>query len=226
MSPSTEATLAEIARPALKDVVSQRIVDAILAGELKSGQRITELGLAKSLAVAQATVREAFVSLEHRGFLERRGSRATHVTQLTREDVEDIYAIRNRLEILVIELVTVAAAPDLGEVQKALQEMEVCALAADLHAFYRADLKFHQGLAGATGNRHLCQVLDVLLVKLFAFDTIQHELPRARDLKDVAGEHRRLFELIKRRDGNLAKTFMEEAMQKARTDDMALAGNK
>jgi DNA-binding GntR family transcriptional regulator len=220
----TGSSLMEIARPPLKDVVFDRIMEAILAGEFKAGQRITELGIAKRLGVAQATVREAFVALEHHGFLQRRGSRATHVTQLTPEDVRAIYVIRNRLEMLVVELITSREELELSDIERALAKMATAAARKDLQGFYRADLSFHQAMAGATANRHLCEVLDVLLVKLFAFDAIQQECPPSRDLEVLVAEHRHLLDLLRSRDADGARAFMEEAMQKARNDDLSLAG--
>src|SRR5579862_6375689 len=117
-----EGRLAVIERPGLKDLVIKEIREAIMAGDLEPGQRLTESGLAKKLRVSQATVREAFIELENLGFVEKPGPRKTCVAIQTRRDTEEIYAIRIPLEKLVIDYL-VNEGPNLEEADAACQRM-------------------------------------------------------------------------------------------------------
>src|ERR1039458_9740232 len=84
---ATEAPqgLRVIRRVSLKEMAIQHIREAIEHGELKAGEVLTELGLAKKLGVGQPTIREALLELEFYGFIERTGPRKTRVTMLTRQ---------------------------------------------------------------------------------------------------------------------------------------------
>src|SRR5215475_1672945 len=111
------SALGVIPRMSLKDTAVERICEAIERGELKPGEQITELGLAKKLGVAQPTIREALLELEFAGFVEPMGPRKTRVTVLTRAAIDDIYLVRTRLETLAVELIAAQPAADLEPVR-------------------------------------------------------------------------------------------------------------
>ena len=71
------SSLRAIRRVSLKDTAVQRICQAIERGELKAGEPVTELGLARKLGVGQPTIREALLELEFIGFVEQAGTRKT-----------------------------------------------------------------------------------------------------------------------------------------------------
>jgi len=64
------SNLRTIPRVSLKEAAVQQICQAIEGGELKSGETLTELGLARKLGVAQPTIREALLELEFIGYVE------------------------------------------------------------------------------------------------------------------------------------------------------------
>src|SRR5262245_22181339 len=120
-SAESGVALGVIPRVSLKDTAVQRICEAIEGGELKPGEQITELGLAKKLGVAQPTIREALLELEFAGFVEPMGPRKTRVTVLSRAAIDDIYLVRTRLEALAVELIASQPAANLAA---ALSELE------------------------------------------------------------------------------------------------------
>jgi DNA-binding GntR family transcriptional regulator len=70
--------------------IVEHLFDAIRQGELKPGDRIGEVNLARQLGVGQSTLREALQELEHQGLVTKHENRATFVSTLTTKDVEDI----------------------------------------------------------------------------------------------------------------------------------------
>jgi DNA-binding GntR family transcriptional regulator len=194
-----------------------------MAGELKPGQRLTEADLGKRLGVSQATVREALIDLEHRGFVERPGPRKTRVTVQTRRDTEEIYAIRVPLEQLAIDCL---AKKDLNleEVQKAGQRMLEAAVAGSLPDFLVADLSFHEALWKAADNSHLEEILGRLVGRGFAFSliTARQRHPSVEKLKVLGELHMRIIELI--RDGQIdkAKEVLELSMDRTWMDEVNL----
>src|SRR5580658_8715603 len=82
----------------LRVQVADFLRDLILSGKLKPGQKVVERGLAKSLGVGQATVREALQILEHEGLIFKKANTASFVTQLSAERVAEIVEIRLDLE--------------------------------------------------------------------------------------------------------------------------------
>ena len=107
-------TLAGIERRSLRQIIVERIKEALTASELQPGQWITELGLAQRFGVGQNTVREALIELEHGGFVERVSPHKTRITTLTRRDTNEIYAVRLPLEQLVLDHIAAGKGSGLG----------------------------------------------------------------------------------------------------------------
>ena len=218
-SSESSSALGVIPRMSLKDTAVQRICDAIERGELKSGEQITELGLAKTLGVAQPTIREALLELEFAGFVESLGPRKTRVTVLTREAIDDIYLVRTRLEALAVELIITRPEPNLRPVWAAVEAMEAAARKRMHHEFWHADLAFHRALWLCSGSESLRLSLERLVPKLFAFAVIRQAQPSSKKLLDIARSHRRLLELIEARDVAAARHTMVASMENARKED-------
>lgn len=211
-------------RPTLRETVISQIREAIACGELKAGERVTELGLAKSLGVAQATIREAFIELESQGFLERTGARVTCVSALTKEQISEIHLVRSRLEALVVEVLTGMAHKKLTVVLEACAGMRNSALENDQTNFYHHDLMFHRGLWLATGNRCLAATLELLTAKLFAFGLARRAEQTRDRLIATAEEHQQLLSLISSNQRSAALELLGNSLKRAWTEDLQIPG--
>jgi DNA-binding GntR family transcriptional regulator len=213
------SSLRAIRRVSVKDTAVQRICDAIELGELKAGDPLTELGLARQLGVGQPTIREALLELEHIGFVERISPRKTRVTLLTRRVIDEIYVVRERLETLAAELAAQRESLDLRDCYAAVERMEAAAAQPAPPDFYRADLAFHRALWRCAGNECLESSLERLVPKLFAFGIIQHAQPVAEEFVRTAKAHRQLLDLIAAREVRAAGAVMEQCIRKGWLED-------
>ena len=222
---ATEASqgLRVIRRVSLKEMAIQHIREAIEHGELKAGEVLTELGLAKKLGVGQPTIREALLELEFYGFIERTGPRKTRVTMLTRQMINDIYLVRSRLEVLAVELVNQQTAPDLSECWNQVRQMEKTAAVGRPIEFNQADLAFHRSLWKEARNESLRNCLEQIVPKMMTFSIIQHVRPPAEKLSVIASSHRQLLELIEGKDFEASRKWMEQSMENAWMDDAQIA---
>src|SRR5579862_2481841 len=121
------SSLRTIRRVSLKDTAVQQICQAIERGELKAGEPVTELGLARKLGIGQPTIREALLELEFIGFVEQVGARKTRVTLLTRRMIDEIYLVRTCLEALAVEIVAGQKDADITSCWRQLERMEEAA---------------------------------------------------------------------------------------------------
>jgi DNA-binding GntR family transcriptional regulator len=71
----------------------------IAAGELPTGSALSELALAKGLGSSLTPIREAIGQLVAEGFLEQTPNRGAVVVQLTRQDIVELYELREALEV-------------------------------------------------------------------------------------------------------------------------------
>jgi DNA-binding GntR family transcriptional regulator len=220
--PTRASNLRTIPRVSLKDTAVQQICQAIECGELKSGEMLTELGLARKLGVAQPTIREALLELEFIGYVERTATRKARVTQLTRRSIENIYLVRTRLETLAVELIAAQAARQLVACEKPLQAMESAAQHGDFREFCHADLKFHRALWSSSQNECIESSLERIVPKLFAFAVIRHSNPNVEQLIETCGLHRRLLDALLQGKALQARQLMELSMEQAWLDDAQL----
>lgn len=187
-----------IQKEVLRDKIGDVLKGWILDGTLKPGERIVELTLARQLDVSRAPLREALWLLARQGLVHIRAHHGAYVTQLSEQDIREIFEIREILE-------TRAALKIRGRLslsvkallQDALTELETACEARDIRRFSAADLKFHKTLWELAGNRHLQDILHDLSTRFFGYELIR-DLPHAAKFRfDVmADEHRKLVKLI------------------------------
>jgi len=87
----------------LADSAFGRIHHAILAGELKPGQRLVLEEVAQQLDLSPMPVREALRRLDAEGLVEHIAHRGARVTELSLEDLREVYDARVALEMLAMQ---------------------------------------------------------------------------------------------------------------------------
>jgi len=174
---------------------------AITSGDLKPGDRIVELQLAKQLGVGNTAVREALFELEGAGLVTRIPHKGSFITKMTFQDARDIFRVRTELESLAVELaVEHASSTDLDMLQGFVDAMKAAAETSDIERFYQNDLEFHRALWQLSRNRYLASSLETLVVPLFAFFLIRTRMDYRIDLLGRAQRHHQLLDSIKKRD--------------------------
>lgn len=98
-------SLAKIEQPpaTLRDIVQDRIRDAIIEGILPPGQRLVERPLCEQLGVSRTVIRETIRFLEAEGLVDTSSGRGPRVAMMTRDDARQIYEIRRVLETAAAE---------------------------------------------------------------------------------------------------------------------------
>ena len=89
----------------LEEKVYLSLEDAILSGEYRRGDALTEMSLCKRLGVSRTPVRSALHRLSEEGLIEISPNRGAVVVCMNNEDLADIYKIRMRLEGLASAMV-------------------------------------------------------------------------------------------------------------------------
>lgn len=200
--------------------IAANIRARILRGELRPGERLVEQQLAKALGVGQNAVREALFDLAHHGFVRRVVNRGTYVTSLTFEEASKLAEVRGALEALAIDLVRRRAAGepiDWVPLENLLEEMRQAAHAGDREAFYGADLSWHRELWRLAGNEHLYQLLEQVVVPLFAFFIMLYMRRdnAAESFLEAVDAHRKVLDGLKATGGDAAVGAMRELVDLA-----------
>ena len=143
--------------------------EAIVSGTLKPGEPIVEGKIAQQFGVGQGLIREALIDLEHQGFVQRTPFSGTQVSQLSLEDVHQIFDIRIELEPLAFSLAGHRATPQqIEELQDLAAQVKQGASPQELDTLFANQLVFRKKIWELSGNRYLQQALERVVIPLFA----------------------------------------------------------
>jgi len=162
------SSLQPVRAESLSAQVAESIREAIFSGELKPGQVLRELGLAKNMNVSQATVREALSHLEHYGLVVRTPNRSTSVTSLSHEEIQNRAGVWLTLETNIWD--QPSSAP-----QELLMDLASIVSGMENGGMESAARRFHARVWESTGNIVLVRILDQLTTPLFAFCRVDSE---------------------------------------------------
>lgn len=183
----------------LRDVVFNTLRQAILKGELKPGERLMEIQLAKKLGVSRTPVREAIRKLELEGLVLMIPRKGAEVAEITRQDLEDVLEVRAALEELAVkDACSHITNEQLEELKRAAEEFKKALQGDDLIACVQTDMNFHEVIYGATNNKRLMQILNNLREQMYRY--------RLEYLKDksthkmLVDEHDAIRKALKKHD--------------------------
>jgi GntR family transcriptional repressor for pyruvate dehydrogenase complex len=84
----------------------------------------------------------------------------------------------------------------------------------DPAAFLLHDVRFHRAVAAGCGNRVLAALMEMVAAQFY--ELRKETVERARNLRDSAEMHRRIFRAIRARDADAARVAMTEHLLHAR----------
>lgn len=194
-----------LARRALYEDVAERLRQQIFARELEPGSWIDEQKLCAEYGISRTPLREALKVLAVEGLVTMKLRRGAYVTEMSREDVAQVYHLLALLE-----------SDAAGEVARQASDAQLQALDA-LHqrlekqqrqrdAFFAANERFHLGLLEIAGNRWRTQIVTDLrkVMKL----NRHHSLFKRGRIAESLQEHRALMQALHARDADRATRLM------------------
>ena len=215
-----------IPRVVLSDRVKEHIVDAVLSGELKPGDRIVESSLARQLGVSQAPVREAIRDLVLLGFLQSEPYKGTSVRSFTPEELWETYTVRAALESLAArQAASRLTEEDVEALQSILDEMMAAAREQDRDKLVKLDNDFHETILKISRNKTLHQLWKTLRFGTWSIVTYRIS---SYDPEYLAARHVELLEALKSRDPEKAMHTMQHHIEDMGRppDDMGLEDDR
>jgi len=192
-SPRSRPSTQKSPLPALsaRERIYNYVHELVSTGALPGGHVISELQLSRDLGTSRSPVREAIGQLIADGLLEQAPNRSAVVVDLSREDIIDLYEVREALEIYAVRKVAQRGLHPtnyaqlkgyLDHVQTMIRTMKTggeAAMNADQMAeFASLDMKLHALLVMATQNIRMQKIVadTRVLVRIFAMRHSGHEL--------------------------------------------------
>jgi DNA-binding GntR family transcriptional regulator len=140
-------------RPLYREEIKNNILDLILNGELKPGDRIIETQWAKVMGVSQAPVREALHELVLLGIVKSIPYKGTFVCGLTYREMLEAYNIREMLEHYAVDAVIKNITENqIKEAEQLLNWMREAANCNDRNEYISLNATFHQLFINASAS--------------------------------------------------------------------------
>ena len=151
---------------------------AILEGELRPGERVSQEAWAERAGVSLIPVREALGALAGEGLVTYRPRRGYAVTELDLADLEEVYRLRAVLEEDALRRGIPDARDDDVEALVAADAAFRDALASgDVGARLAANRRFHALLHGLARSAPLARLIDQLWDTTEAYRALYYALP-------------------------------------------------
>jgi DNA-binding GntR family transcriptional regulator len=196
----------------LSDHIANQLRGAIINDQLKPGQRIVEREIAEAMETSRGPVRDALLLLEKEGLVVRYPHRGTFVTELSLEDAEEIYTLRQAIESLAVEYVLRRATPEeLDGLDAQVQQMAAMAEEGyELGEATELDLEFHRTLCRISGHRRLLEAWEALSAQTRVL-LLTHRRRNPGDFHEKAVSwHRRLVQAIRLGDVESAREELQK----------------
>jgi DNA-binding GntR family transcriptional regulator len=192
---------------ALYQDVAERLRQQIYTRRLEPGSWIDEMKLAAEFGISRTPLREALKVLAVEGLVTMKVRRGAYVTEMSREDVAQVYHLLALLESDAAgDVAENASMAELDRLQALHDKLE--RLVRQRDAFFAANEAFHMALLQAAGNRWRSQIVADLrkVMKL----NRHHSLQRQGRLAESLDEHRGLMAALHGRQRDLATARMLE----------------
>ena len=207
MSPPAVANAPALSTRALYEEVAELLRQRIFSRALEPGSWIDELRIAEELGISRTPLREALKVLAAEGLVTMKVRRGAYVTEVSEQDLRDVYHLLALLESDAAAVVaTTATDAQLTDLQALHQELENAV--TDRDRFFTINERFHMRLLALANNRWRDQMVGDLrkVMKL----NRHNSLFKSGRLQESLAEHRAIVAALVARQANEAAKRMRE----------------
>jgi|HigsolmetaGSP11D_1036233.scaffolds.fasta_scaffold05884_4 DNA-binding GntR family transcriptional regulator len=202
----------------LSGSIYQQLSEAILSGEIRPGEKLSEPVLAQKLGASRAPIREAIRRLQERGLVIHVANHGARVVSPSLADYLALLDVREALEGMSARLAATEMSDDEVRDLQALVRQHGEALHRDPSAGYiqgDPDTDFHVRVARGSRNPVLAGLLCDQFYPLLQLCRRRHRTVAGRGLM-AWKEHRRVIDAIADRDPELAELLMRRHVKAAK----------
>lgn len=182
----------------LANQVYEKLELNILSGVYKYGEIITENKLAEELGVSRTPIREALGRLAQDNLIAD-SSKGTVVLGITEKDINDIFCVKKRIEVMSITWACDNIDDEgLEKLKDILEQQEFYVTKHDASKIRLLDTDFHETLYDYSGSPIIKSILSPLHKKLLKFR--QASLQYQSRMIESVDEHRAIYEALCEKD--------------------------
>lgn len=188
----------------------------LLSGAVKPSEQLTEDQLSQITGVSRTPVREAVRRLEDELLLVRSDTKRLFVADWSRDDIEEMFALRQMLECHAAERAALRLSREqITNLETINRELKGATdqLQPDVARFLDANRAFHEVIIDAAHSPRLGQLLAKLVEAPVVLRTARNYSPE--DLRQSARDHDELIAAFEARDAEWARAVMGSHLRRA-----------
>ncbi|CAN5474087.1 GntR family transcriptional regulator [soil metagenome] len=196
------------------DQAFERLLSAIIQGEIAPGEFIKEARVARLLNISRGPLREAIGRLDGYKLLVRTRNMGAQVIAFTKKDIDELFSLRASLEGLSCALAATSMTDAELDNLQALVDRDAAATAAD-PSYRPADEDFHFQILRGSRNGRLINIVSRDIY--YQLRVIRHRSGLSRDRSSaVAAEHQEILKALRSRNPQWAEAAMRHHISNAR----------
>lgn len=192
--------------------VINEIIQAIVSGALKPGDRIIEQHIAEQMQISRAPVREAIRELAAHDIIKFLPRKGAYIASLEPQGIQEVYLLRSCLEGLAARLAAVhLTQADLNQLVQLNECMVQATFENKATDFVESDLNFHDLICQRCGYGRLIKMIEGVRIqtRLYMIMSKWHLVAHSQ-LNRETNAHLPILEALKARDQEAAEAKTRE----------------
>ena len=186
--------------------IYQELKKRIVFLDYEPGQTLREKDLLEEFGVSRTPIREAFIRLESDGLVRIFPNLGTIVSEVSFQQLKDVFEIRSFLVQLVGQLAAARATPD--ELKAIRSKVEAMQQTSDTNKLMQLDSEIHELVNKATKNETLVKFLGMLRDQSIRIRTFSQN--NAAYYQSLTAELEELIKALENRDGEASARILEK----------------
>ena len=197
--------------------VYDHIYQEILTGERPLGSAISEADVSAKLSVSRSPVREALKILQSEGLVTCYPERGTFVTDITSQDIEEIFDLRELFETFALK----NTCKYMPIEQCNLIEQELLSLDQNTEPeiYYQANSRIHTAIIHFSGNKRLIRYYKLIMAQNAIINRISSMTPT--HFRNSTQYHLDIIRAIRNRDEEKAREVLLTHLREVRGETIA-----
>lgn len=204
----------------IREIAYETLKHAIITGEIPAGVRIVETEYADMMHISRTPLREALRKLERDGLVEYVLRRGVVVRAFTINDVQEIYTIRNALEMLTLPaIVENATSKDIAALRELLCQMDEQMEKGDIDKLSPLARTFHGTMTRLSKLNRILRVIESQDEYITRFSALS--IAKENRRQSAHHEHHQLVDMLEKKDLEGFSQLMSKHIERSKQTCLA-----
>lgn len=203
-----------------REYAFRAIIENIISLDLAPGTAVSENEISGFLGISRTPVRESIQELQKAAIVEIFPQRGSYISLIDSKYVEEAVFLRRVLDVAVIEeACNLATKEDIMKMEENITLQEFYLQNLNTARIYELDNEFHRMIYAAAKKETIHAMRKTMMIH---FDRVRSmSMMTVKDTK-IVGDHRQMFEAIKKKDKEAAAALVEKHLKRYQFDRDAL----